>query len=69
MSDYEGVKMFIEKMTRDEKSLLIYFEHCMVDAHGCVDNRKMNADDYEIAKRWTKEGFVHFCRIDFSVGL
>lgn len=48
----------IEKMTKDEKSLLLYFETCLVDKDGRIMAKRMNEIDFEIAKKWTKEKFV-----------
>ena len=51
------------QMSREERSLLLYFETCAVDLAGRVDVRRMNQGDMEIAKRWNAEGFVRFGRI------
>ncbi len=53
----------VKKMTSDEKSLLLYFETCLVDAYGKADSRRMNKDDFDIAKKWNESGFVTFGRI------
>ena len=46
-------------MTKDEKSLLMFFEDIAVNQWGVIDDpRKMNADDFEIMKRWDREKFV-----------
>jgi hypothetical protein len=50
-------------MTKDEISLVLFFETCCVDQHGAVDPRAMNEEDYNIAKRWDKEGYIRFGRI------
>jgi hypothetical protein len=50
-------------MSREEKSLLLYFECCMVDYGGKVQSARMNADDFKIAEEWNKTGFVKFGRI------
>jgi hypothetical protein len=54
------------KHTRESLSLLLYLETCAVDHGGIVDGRRMNADDYSIAERWNKEGYVSFERLKFS---
>ena len=51
--------------TRDEKNLLLYFETQAVDYGGTLESVRMNADDFDIAKRWNEAGFVHFGRIAF----
>lgn len=49
--------------SREERSLLLYFETCAVDLSGRVDARRMNVNDFAIAKRWNEEGFISFGRI------
>lgn len=55
----------MELNTRNEKSLLLYFETQAVDYGGTLESVRMNADDFAIVKRWNEEGFVHFGRIAF----
>ena len=55
----------MELTTREEKSLLLYFETQAVDYGGTFEGVRMNADDFAIAKRWKDAGFVHFGRIAF----
>jgi len=52
----------LETMTKDERSLLIYFESRCVDYRGWLDMRQMNKDDEEIAKRWNEEGLIVYKR-------
>ena len=48
-----------QELTKDEKSLLMFFEDMAVNQGGVIDDpRKMNDDDIEIMKRWNKESFV-----------
>ena len=47
----------MELNTRDEKSLLLYFETQAVDYGGTLEGVRMNADDFAIAKRWNEAGF------------
>lgn len=50
-------------LTRDEISLLIFFEAMAVDNRGIVDDiKKMNKEDLGIAKKWNEEGFLSFKR-------
>ena len=55
------VKM--SKMSKAEKSLLIFFEARATDYHGSVTGVSMNAEDFIIAEKWNEEGFVKFGRI------
>lgn len=50
-------------MNRNEKSLLLYLETCAVDHAGRVNPLRMNEEDMEIIKKWTKEGIINFGRI------
>lgn len=54
------------ELTKDELSLILFFECAAVDYGGKVDIRRMNADDFKIAEKWNKEGFVEFERIAFK---
>lgn len=51
------------ELTKEEKSLLLYMETQAVDYGGKLEAVRMNADDFEIAKRWNESGFVLFGRI------
>ena len=55
--------MDITTMSRDEKSLLLYFETCAVDLGGRVNTEKMNDEDMAITKRWTASRYIRFGRI------
>lgn len=50
-------------MTKEEKSLLLYFETRCVDQRGSVHLKHMNEDDMRIAKKWSDSVFVKFGRI------
>ena len=56
-------KKTLETMSKDERSLLLFFESRAVDYCGRVDIRRMNTEDMEIAKRWNEEKFIQFGRI------
>lgn len=55
----------IDKLTNDEKSLLLYFEDCLVNQRGYVVAARMNNIDFDIAKKWNKEKFISFHRVPF----
>jgi hypothetical protein len=55
----------MELTTREEKSLLLFFETQAVDYGGKLEGVRMNADDFAIAKRWNEAGFVQFGRIAY----
>ena len=49
--------------TRDERSLLLFFEDMAVNQYGWIDDvRKLNKKDLNIAKQWDEKGFVLFKR-------
>jgi hypothetical protein len=56
----------LSKLSKDEKSLLLFFEAAYVDYAGKLNPQHMNNDDRLIAERWTKEGFVEFGRVQFK---
>lgn len=56
----------LDTMTSDERNLLLFFEYCAVDNLGKIDARRMNREDFTIAEKWDKEGFVKFGRIKFK---
>jgi hypothetical protein len=53
----------LETMTKNERSLLLFFENCSVDKWGKIDVKHMNEEDNKIAEKWNKEGFIEFGRI------
>ena len=58
--------MKLSDMNKDERSLLLFFETCAVDFRGAIKTQHMNNDDFDIAKRWNKEGFIKFGRIAYG---
>lgn len=54
------------ELTRDEVSVLLYFETCLVDRRGHFSTRQMNDEDFAIAKRWREEGFISYGRIPYK---
>ena len=58
--------MKLSDLTKEERSLLLYFESCAVDYAGKVDARRMNKDDIEIAQRWSNDRFLLFGRMAFD---
>ena len=55
--------MKLSEMTKDERSLLLYLESRATDQGGTVDARRMNKEDFDIAKRWNEDGFIEFGRV------
>lgn len=51
------------ELSREEKSLLLYLESCMVDNRGRMDSRKINDEDEHILIHWREIGFIDFGRI------
>lgn len=49
--------------TKDEKSLLLYLETCVVDDQGLIDSRKMNIDDWRKLELWTESRYVQSGRV------
>lgn len=65
MSEEKILMKDIDKMTKDEKNLLLYFESCLVDHNGYVCGARINEDDIKIAEKWKEEKFISFGRIPF----
>ena len=53
----------MRELTKEQESLLLYLEARAVDSGGRVAAQHMNADDFEQAEKWTKEGFIEFGRV------
>lgn len=58
--------MELKDMSKDERSLLLYFETCAVDHTGLVHHLKMNAADRVIANRWAQTGLIEMGRVCFG---
>jgi len=56
-------EMNLEATTKNERSLLLYFESVAVDYGGLCQGVRMNKDDFTIAKRWNESKFIKFGRI------
>lgn len=54
------------ELNKTERSLLLYFETCLVDQYGRVEGRRMNAEEIVIAKKWSEEKFIGFGRLKMS---
>jgi hypothetical protein len=57
------MKKLLSEMSKDERSLLLFFESAAVDYGGKLNTAHMNKDDFKLAEKWTKDGFVKFERI------
>ncbi len=55
--------MKLETFSKNERSLLLYFESRAVDHSGAVHTQHMNAEDMQLAALWHDNGFVRFGRI------
>ena len=51
-----------KRMTKDQKSLLLYWETRAVDHAGLVLPDHMNEDDFDQACQWNDSGFLTFRR-------
>ena len=55
------------KFTKDERSLLLFFETRLVDYSGRVASIHMNEEDIKIAKKFVEENLIQFGRLKFAV--
>lgn len=53
----------LNNLSKNEKSLLLFFETCAVDQGGRIKSCHMNNDDFYIAEKWDEEKFISFGRI------
>lgn len=54
---------FIETMSKEEKSALLYAESCLVDFSGLLESNKTNSMDIEAFKKFSSLDLVAFGRI------
>lgn len=52
----------MSEMHEKAVSLLLYLETCAVDNGGLVDGRRMNKEEFALARKWNDEGFLFFGR-------
>ncbi len=52
-------------LTRDEKSILLYAETCLVDGGGLMAGARMNEADIAVLKKFRSCGILDFGRIPF----
>ncbi len=57
------MKFEADKLSKDERSILVYMECCIVDAGGMLESIRMNADDHENAKKFKDAGLIDFGRV------
>ena len=53
----------LNKMSKEERSLLLFLETRAVDYGGRVNIQHMNEEDMKIVEKWNKEDFLEFGRI------
>lgn len=54
------------KLSKDERSLLLFLEDCAVNSSGRVNMNALNDADVELTNKWREEGFIDFGRIAFN---
>lgn len=59
----EGLIAATREIDKDQASLLLLFENCIVDHGGKVRPDTMSDDDHVQASEWRHEGFIDFGRI------
>jgi len=58
--------MLLSKMTKDERSLLLYLETCAVDYGGRVNFQRMNKEDLIIIAKWSTQKIIEYGQIAFE---
>jgi len=56
----------ISEFTRQEKSILLYAEDCLVNNLGRMVAIKMNEEDFVNLKRMQEEGLLHYGRLPWK---
>ncbi len=54
-------------LTKNERSILLYAETCVVDFAGLLEGKRMNSDDIEALKKFEAAGILTFGRIPARV--
>ncbi|KKL61321.1 hypothetical protein LCGC14_2196510 [marine sediment metagenome] len=52
----------MNKLTKKELSLLLYFESRAVDHRGLIDTRHLNKEDFKIAEKMKESGLIDMKR-------
>lgn len=52
-----------QEYTKEEKSLMLYFEDCLVNKKGRITKGRMNDEESKIAKGLANEDLIHFGRL------
>jgi len=55
--------MKLSEMTKEERSLLLFFESAAVDYGGKLSPLHMNGEDQEIKDKWKKSSFIEYGRM------
>lgn len=58
--------MKLNEMTKDERSLLLFFESACTEYGGKLNPRHMNEDDNIIKDKWVKSEFIKYGRMNFA---
>jgi hypothetical protein len=53
----------LKEMSKDERSLLLFFESACTERGGTFNPQHMNDNDRNIADKWKEEGFIDHGRI------
>lgn len=65
MRAFQGEMMQLtpDTMTKDERSMLVYAETCVVDYSGLLEGQRMNRADMEALKKFKAAGLLDYGRI------
>lgn len=59
--------MNIATMTREQRSILLYAETCIVDGSGLLEGIRMNEADHQALTKLKDEGFLDYGRVPGSL--
>lgn len=53
----------LRSLNKQQESLLLFLETCVVDHAGAIRSSSMNQSDFDQAEKWHADGFIRFGRI------
>ena len=55
-----------QPLSKDEESILLYLETCLVDNMGRLEGKRMNTIDLAIMEGWRRAGLIDYGRLLFK---
>ena len=55
-----------QPLSKDEESILLYLETCLVDNNGRMEEKRMKEVDFRIMETWKMAGLIDYSRLPFK---